>query len=151
MCKVVAVCSGTPEERTRSMVEEIELVAGRDAADHDRPTTQQIGLIGLDSIEHARKECPGISPGSCSEDITIAGLDLEELPEGTRLWIGVRAVVEITGPGGTNDFAFRPHRHIVYSIGPRGLFARVVTGGTVRRGDQVVILSLGRKSSASGE
>jgi MOSC domain-containing protein YiiM len=57
------------------------------------------------------------------------------------------AVLEVTGTEGVPHRMHQPKRHIVYDIMPRGLLARVVTGGMVRKGDQVVILSLGRKTA----
>ncbi|MFP4316184.1 MAG: MOSC domain-containing protein [Desulfovibrionales bacterium] len=146
MCRVVEVYVSPRRGEPKRSVAEIELMERLVAKDDVRlDSERQVSLLSMDTLSTASSKCPSLEPGSLSEIITIADLDLEELPEGTRLWVGDKAVLEITGSDSDQDFPCTRHRHTVFHAGSKEVFARVVSGGRVRKGDHVIILSVGKK------
>jgi hypothetical protein len=146
MCRVVAVCGSVRNGDSIRLLDEIELLEEWAVNDCPRPGKKgQVNLFGFEPISGTPDVSPGSRAEACAEHITISGLNLDELPSGTRLWVGDMAILEITGTEDAHDLKFQPHP--ICNIGSRGLLARVVTGGMVRKGDQVVILSLGGKKS----
>ncbi len=80
-----------------------------------------------------------LQPGQIRENITITGLELTGLPEGTRLRLG-NATLEVTGDCSPCDQieAIRPG--LRDSIrGRRGLLARVHAGGRIHVTDRATV------------
>jgi hypothetical protein len=61
------------------------------------PNLRQVHLIPSELFEFLKVAGYDISPGELGENITTAGLDLEQLPLGTLLHLGSSAAVELTG------------------------------------------------------
>ena len=90
-----------------------------------------------------------VSAGEMGENLTTEGVDLLGLPRGTRLRLGERAVIELTGlrnpckqldgiaPGLMR--ATLDRRADGELVRRAGVMATVVEGETVRPGDQVAI------------
>ncbi len=80
-----------------------------------------------------------LQPGQIRENITLTGLDLTGLPQGTRIRIG-SATLEVTGDCAPCDHleAVRPGLREAIR-GRRGLLARVQAGGTIRVSDAAVV------------
>ena len=84
--------------------------------------------------------CGAPFPGVFAENINTVGIDLRNLPVGTRLRIG-ETVVEVTQIGKEchNDCAIR--QAVGMCVMPtEGIFAVVVQEGTVRPGDSIEVL-----------
>ena len=69
----------------------------RVARDPTAPNLRQVHLIHAELHDELNRLGFDVGPGDMGENITTCGLDLLRLPAGTRLMIGPRAVVEITG------------------------------------------------------
>jgi hypothetical protein len=69
----------------------------RVAQDPTQPNLRQVHLIHTELHTELRQRGFNIAPGQMGENITTEGLNLLELPRGTRLLIGAEAVVEVTG------------------------------------------------------
>lgn len=69
----------------------------RIARDPTAPNLRQVHLIHAELHEELNRLGFRVAPGDMGENITTRGLDLLGLPAGTRLMIGPRSVVEITG------------------------------------------------------
>jgi MOSC domain-containing protein YiiM len=65
--------------------------------DPARPNLRQVHLIGAELLDELRDKGFALGPGDLGENVTTAGLDLLALPTGTRLHLGSRAVIELTG------------------------------------------------------
>ncbi|WP_245286536.1 MOSC domain-containing protein [Bradyrhizobium sp. ARR65] len=85
-----------------------------------------------------------VGPGELGENVTTAGLKLEQLPLGTRLHLGETAVVELTGlrtPCGLIDRFQKGLRREILRINTSaskyrcGVLGIVVAGGRVAPGD----------------
>jgi MOSC domain-containing protein YiiM len=83
----------------------------------------------------------GLKPGTIKENLTVTGLDVMDLPSGTRLAVGKGVVLELTSvcePCFRMD-EIRPGLKDELE-GRRGMNSRVVTGGAIAVGDSITIL-----------
>jgi MOSC domain-containing protein YiiM len=69
----------------------------RVARDPSQPNLRQVHLIHAELHDTLRASGFMVSAGEMGENITTRGIDLLALPTGTRLHLGIDAVVEITG------------------------------------------------------
>jgi MOSC domain-containing protein YiiM len=115
----------------------------------DIPNTRQVHLLQSELFEEMAQAGFAIASTQMGENITTAGIDLLALPRGTRLRLGERALVELTG-------LRNPCLQIDRNIGPgamaatlertadgslvrkAGVMAIVLEGGEVRPGDAIV-------------
>ena len=109
---------------------------------------RQVSLLSTSSLEKMRALGLGVGPGDFAENLTVEGLDLLSLPPGTRLQIGRGVILEITQIGKECHTGCAIFRQVGKCIMPReGVFARVISGGEVKRGDPVKVVEGGRSSS----
>jgi MOSC domain-containing protein YiiM len=82
-----------------------------------------------------------LAPGQLRENITVAGIGLSGLPAGSRLQLGP-AVLEVTGDCAPCQFVddLRPGLRPEIA-GKRGTLCRVISGGLIRVGDDLAIIS----------
>ncbi len=104
-------------------------------------------LYSLDHIMSLQSEGHPIFPGSIGENLTLAGLDWDELVPGTRLQIGSEVVIEIasyTSPCAKIGESFSEGQFILTSQdhhpGRSRLYTRVLTAGNIQIGDTVTRL-----------
>lgn len=69
----------------------------RVARDPSQPNLRQVHLIHAELHDELAEAGYRVAAGELGENVTTRGLDLLGLPRGTRLHLGERAVVEITG------------------------------------------------------
>ena len=69
----------------------------RVAVDPTQPNLRQVHLIHSEFFDEARTHGYELAQGDLGENVLTAGLDLLALPRDTRLHLGPRAVVRITG------------------------------------------------------
>ena len=120
--------------------------AHRDREHHGGPD-RAICLFAMEAIRALVAEGHSIEPGSLGENITLEGVDWSAVEPGTRLSLGDEVVVEITRYT-TPCLNIRPvFRDGDYSRvsqkrhpGWSRVYARVVTAGTLRRGDPARVL-----------
>lgn len=99
-------------------------------------SSRQVLLIEKETLDEL-----GLSPGDVKENLTTTGIALMPLAAKTRLRIGAGAVLEITKPCSPCSRMEELRPGLLKEIaGRRGMLARVVTGGTVRKGDRIEIL-----------
>ncbi|MCX7322157.1 MAG: MOSC domain-containing protein [Hyphomicrobiales bacterium] len=65
--------------------------------DPTKPNLRQVHLIPSELLEELRNKGFAVAPGDLGENITTAHIELAALPTGTRLYLGPRAVIELTG------------------------------------------------------
>jgi MOSC domain-containing protein YiiM len=82
----------------------------------------------------------GVLPGTIKENVTVEGVDVMGLPEGTRVHLGRSAVLEITA---ICEPCFRMDEirdGLKQELeGRRGMVSRVVRGGTINVDDTITI------------
>lgn len=104
-------------------------------------------LYSLDRIEALAAEGHPIAPGTTGENLTLSGLDWDVVQPGVRLRLGQQVLLEVTRfttPCSTirGSFKDRDSNRIHQSVHPgwSRVYARVVSGGTVRPGDAVELV-----------
>ncbi len=102
---------------------------------------RQISLLAAESIEKAKNGPKnGLCHGVFAENITTEGIVLYTLPVGTRLQIG-ECVLEISQIGKECHTGCAVSKLVGQCVMPReGVFARVITGGSVYIGDPITVL-----------
>jgi MOSC domain-containing protein YiiM len=69
----------------------------RVARDPSQPNLRQVHLVHAELHDELREAGFAVAPGQMGENVTTSGVDLLGLAVGTRLHLGVSAVVEVTG------------------------------------------------------
>jgi MOSC domain-containing protein YiiM len=69
----------------------------RVARDPSQPNLRQVHLIHAELHDELRQSGFAVLPGAMGENVTTRGIDLLGLAAGTRLHLGMSAVVEVTG------------------------------------------------------
>lgn len=99
---------------------------------------RQVSLLSQEKIEAFRSKGADVAYGDFGENLVVEGFDLAALPTGTRLKIG-DAVLEVTQIGKECHSHCEIYQHMGDCIMPReGIFARVLHGGRIEKGDEVV-------------
>ena len=134
---VRAVCISEKTGEKKAPVDFIELVADHGVdKDAHAGTGRQVSLLDFGSMEAMREKLPTIGPGAFAENIAVEGLNALGLAVGQKIKIGSAAVLEITQIGKTCHHGCEIRRIVGDCIMPKqGLFAKVLTSGTVRPGD----------------
>jgi MOSC domain-containing protein YiiM len=118
---------------------------GLDGDAHGGKWHRQLSLLAQESIKKMQDLGLKVHPGSFAENITTAGINLPELPIGTKLKLGPEAVVEVTQIGKVCHDRCAIYRLAGDCVMPReGIFVRILQGGTVKPGDPIDILSQGK-------
>lgn len=164
---VVSVSVSDSHSFSKPRVAAIELVAGvgvlgdahaggtvrhrsRVRKDPTAPNLRQVHLLHRELLDELAAQGFVVGPGDVGENVTTAGVDLLDLPTGTRLHLGDEAVVELTGlrnPCAQLD-DFQPGLMAAVLdraadgslVRKSGVMSVVVIGGTVRPGDAIRVV-----------
>lgn len=142
--KVEAVCISTRKGEPKHDVGSGRLIPdhGLEGDAHAGKWHRQVSLLSLSSVEKMKALGLDVTYGSFAENLTISGFEVYKLPVGTRLRIGEQAVVEVTQIGKECHDRCAIYHTAGDCVMPReGIFVRVLQGGTVRKGDEVVVMS----------
>ncbi|MBQ9880083.1 MAG: MOSC domain-containing protein [Clostridia bacterium] len=144
MAKVVAVNISEKKKTPKISIPEGRLIEdfGFEGDAHAGNWHRQVSLLAKESIERARgMRTDGLCHGMFAENITTEGIVLHTLPVGTRLRIGDTAVIEITQIGKECHDGCAIRELVGQCIMPKeGVFGKVITGGTVRAGDDIAVI-----------
>ena len=101
---------------------------------------RQISLLAMESIEKMQAAGLTVGPGDFAENLTCQGIDLVSLPVGTVLQTGNEVVLEISQIGKECHSGCAIFKQTGKCIMPKeGVFAKVITGGTVRADDEIKV------------
>lgn len=141
---IKAVCTSPEKGMRKKDVGEGLLVQeqGLQGDSHAGPWHRQVSLLAMESIDKMTALGLDVGPGDFAENLTTEGIDLVHLPIGTRLKIGTEAIGEVTQIGKE----CHTRCAIFYQAGdcvmPReGIFIRVLSGGKVKNGDTIEVMS----------
>ncbi|HEY7123648.1 MAG TPA: MOSC domain-containing protein [Ktedonobacterales bacterium] len=121
----------------------------RVARDPTQPNLRQVHLIQAELHDELHAAGFTVSAGQMGENITTRGIDLLRLPTGTRLHLGSRAIVEVTGlrnpcvqldnfqSGLMTAVLERDEQGVL--IRKAGIMAIVLAGGEVGPGDPISV------------
>lgn len=111
------------------------MVGDAHAADWHR----QLSLLDMESINKMIAKGMELQPGAFAENITTAGLDLVNLPIGTRL-VSDQVELEITQIGKKCHSKCNIFQTLGDCVMPKeGVFAKVISGGTLSAGAALTI------------
>ena len=100
---------------------------------------RQVSLLAEESIEKMRAKGADVGYGDFAENITTSGLVLHEIPVGSRMRIG-DCLVEVTQIGKECHDRCAIYKAVGDCVMPReGIFAQVMRGGSVTKGDEIVV------------
>ena len=104
-------------------------------------TDRQVSLLAVESIEKIQQKGLDVNPGDFAENITTEGIDLMALPIGTKLSVGKNILLKITQKGKECPEPCAIYYQAGECVMPQeGIFADVLTGGTIAPGDAIEIL-----------
>ncbi|MBF0548058.1 MAG: cyclic pyranopterin monophosphate synthase MoaC [Candidatus Riflebacteria bacterium] len=102
---------------------------------------RQVSLLGLESITTMKDKGLEVGFGSFAENICTSGIKLYELPIGTLIFSGDGCILEVTQIGKECHTKCAVYYKAGDCVMPReGIFARVLSGGTIKTGDRIIAL-----------
>jgi len=139
MATVLAVCISEHKGERKKPVESVELrenhgiVGDGHAGDWHR----QVSLLAQESIDKMRAMGLDVNAGDFAENITTSGINLVSLPIGTRLQVGA-TLLEVTQIGKECHTRCAIYYQAGDCVMPKeGIFAKVVSGGVIKPGDEI--------------
>ena len=132
------------DQFARQPLDEAELVAGYGIKDDRKGghPKRQLNVMAAETLDQLEREGFQVAPGQMGEQIIVSGLDVDVLPQNTRLRFGETAVIEVIEPrNGCDRFEHIQGSPVSQSTGRLGVIARVISGGVVRPGDAVQIMT----------
>jgi len=141
--KIVAVSVSLKKSVKKTNIRSGRLVEnhGLENDAHAGDWHRQISLLALESIAKIRGKGLEVNPGDFAENITTEGIQLWELPVGTRMKLGEDALVEVTQIGKKCHDRCAIFHQVGDCVMPReGVFVRVMKRGEVKPGDLVQVV-----------
>ena len=142
MGTVLAVCVSARKGVQKEAVESARVIEnhGIEGDAHAGDWHRQISLLSAEKIEAFREKGADVAYGAFGENLVVSGIDFRTLPVGTRLRCG-SILLEMTQIGKECHAHCAIYRQMGECIMPReGVFARVLAGGTVAPGDEMVVM-----------
>ena len=141
---IKALCISKERGTAKSKVDEIELIEnyGLKGDAHAGTWHRQVSLLSYEQVEEFKKRGGKVEDGAFGENILAEGIDFKKLPIGTILK-SKQVTLMVTQIGKT----CHSHCEIFHQVGdcimPReGIFAKVLTGGKLKVGDRLYVVSL---------
>ncbi len=138
MAKVVSINVSAAKGVKKTSVSEASLIenCGIKGDAHAGSPVRQVSLLNIDDIRKTN-----LNAGDFAENISAEGIDLKNLPVGTRMRIGAAAVLEISQIGKKCHTRCTIYNEVGDCIMPKqGVFARVITGGRIAAGDEISVI-----------
>ena len=143
MAKVIAINISEKKGVPKKTIPEGEFVVdfGLKGDAHGGNWHRQVSLLGQESIDKmSALGIKGLCTGKFAENITTEGITLYELPVGSKFGIG-ECFFEVTQIGKECHKKCAIYHQIGDCIMPKeGIFAKVLKGGIVRPGDEMIVL-----------
>jgi MOSC domain-containing protein YiiM len=103
---------------------------------------RQVSLLAVESIDRMVAKGAKVSPGDFAENITTEGLNLHELPVGSKLKLGQSVELEITQFGKKCHSRCEIFEQVGDCIMPReGVFAKVTKAGAINVGGVIEVIN----------
>jgi len=100
---------------------------------------RQVSLLALSSVEKMRQLGADVDYGAFAENLTVDGIELFSLPIGTKLQVG-EVVLQVSQIGKEcHNQGCAIKKQVGTCVMPlEGIFARVLTSGQVKVGDEIL-------------
>ena len=138
--QVVAVSISDRKGIKKFNVESGRLIENHGLVDdaHAGKWHRQVSLLAMESIQKIRDKGLNVSPGDFAENITTAGIQLWDLPVGTRLQLGPASIGEVTQIGKECHIRCAIYHQVGDCVMPKeGIFVKILKGGTIKPGDTI--------------
>ena len=143
MPRLVSINSNAKKEFRKLPLSEAQLVAdhGVQGDRHAGRPERQVSILNAETVNELAAKGMPVEPGILGENITVEGIPVMDLGDGTRLRVG-DAELEITGDRPACKEMLEIHADALKAmVGRAGKMAKVVRGGTVRPGDPVELVA----------
>jgi len=141
MGKIIAVCTSPEKGTAKQNIGTCRLIEnyGLEGDAHAGKWHRQVSLLSYEEVEKFRARGAQVDDGAFGENLLVEGFDFKTYPVGTIFTCG-DVTLEITQIGKKCHSECEIFRQVGDCIMPReGVFARVLTGGTVSVGDELVL------------
>ena len=141
MGKVVAICTSAVRGEQKESCKQAQF--GKDwgirGDAHAGRWHRQVSLLPAEEVAAFNEKGAGVQPGAFGENLVVEGIDLRRLPVGTLLRCG-DVLLELTQIGKECHSHCAIYHKMGDCIMPReGVFARVLEGGQIAVGDEMVV------------
>ena len=137
---IKAVCTSPEKGTEKTNVHQAMLKAdwGIEGDAHAGKWHRQVSLLSWQKVEEFNLQGACVSDGAFGENLLVDGIDCARLPVGTQLKCG-DVLLEVTQIGKECHQGCAIQHRVGYCIMPHeGIFARVLKGGTVQEGDEII-------------
>ena len=144
--KIVSIATSKKKGIQKDTVDEAFLIKehGLKGDAHAGTWHRQVSFLASEEIDKAREKGLAVTFGDFAENIATTGVDWKNIPVGSRIRLGPKALVEITQIGKECHNRCAIYYKAGDCIMPReGVFCRVLEGGTVAPGDLVELAPAG--------
>jgi MOSC domain-containing protein YiiM len=141
--EIVSIATSTKKGTRKTIVKNATLVVehGLEGDAHAGKWHRQVSFLASESINGAKDKGLDVTFGDFAENIATVGIDWVNLPLGTQVKLGPKAVVEVTQIGKECHNKCAIYYQAGDCIMPReGVFGRVLKGGSIQNGDPVKII-----------
>jgi len=129
---------GMRKENVESALLKVDFGIVGDA--HAAKWHRQVSLLAKESIKKMQDLGLSVDSGDFAENITTAGIELVTLPIGTILKVGGEVTLRISQIGKECHDKCAIYYQAGDCVMPReGVFAEVITGGSIRPGDKIEV------------
>lgn len=142
MNKVIAICTSTKKGTAKFMVDEANVIEdfGIEGDAHAGKWHRQVSLLALEKIEDFKAKGANVDFGAFGENLVISGIELNKLPIGQRFKIG-DVELELTQIGKKCHDKCAIYYQVGQCIMPsNGVFTKVLKGGTIKVGQECILL-----------
>lgn len=143
MAKIVAVCTSPQKGMRKKNVGESNLLVdlGLEGDAHAGFAHRQVSLLAQESIDKMIALGLDVGPGDFAENFTTRGIDLVNLPVGTRFKVGNQTILRVTQIGKECHNRCAIYYQAGDCVMPKeGIFAEVLKGGKVKVDDEIALL-----------
>ena len=140
--KIVSIATSRKKGTRKTTVDSAMLLRDYGLKDdaHAGNWHRQVSLLANESIDKARQMGLEVTFGDFAENIATSGVDLPNLPVGTRLKLGDTVILEISQIGKECHKKCAIYYQAGDCIMPReGVFAKVIEGGSITCNDRIEI------------
>ncbi len=139
-----SICISPERGQLKKEVDSARVIENRgiEGDGHAGEWGRQVTCLNYQSVLKANREHNlNVGPGAFAENLLIDGIDLVPVGVGGQLQIGADVVLEVSQIG-KEDHPSVVTRTLGVTLLPyEGLFCRVVSGGNIKKGDPVKVLS----------
>lgn len=142
MGKVIATCISTKKGTQKKNVHSVKLIEdwGIENDAHAGKWHRQVSLLSNEKIEEFKARGAKVDQGAFGENLIVEGIDFKALPIGTRFKCN-DVILELTQIGKECHSGCEIYKIMGDCIMPReGVFAKVISGGNISEGDELLII-----------